>query len=452
MQSLRQCWTLGRRMSTETCAELQKEADEVATQRGKTSTFPRKLRERLISVTGAHSMNRVFCTSSRVSTALCWTGYANAENSVVLYWRERRNRKFERERAIGEYEAMLNSSLGKGIIDTGCAKMMMGSDTFKQYLDLLTSKERASVEKVLEKNRFRFGDNETRMSHWSAVIPMNIGNHVCREKVAIILGDAPFLMSKPFLQRMGAVLDLEKGQVTFNKLGVTMNLGESSTGHHVTDLISDCETLTIAPGSVIKHSEESVQDPGINIENSELSNLLCGSKRVTVFDVNKHRISLVGADCEQSCGRWTIGNFADDSGVFVIKDDCCKNQQTLLPGPWTGRTIIEERCDEFEGHVSCLTREEEVLRGAECVLVQPRICATKTGPTGQKQRMFQEEDGFDFRDAATRRLISAELRRFSPDSVTVHLLDVVCRSGFFLSRISRRYVASANLWSLMCAV
>ena len=89
--------------------------------------------------------------------------------------------------------------------------------------------------------------------------------------------------------------------MTFNKLGVTMNLGESSTGHYVIDLISDCETPTIAPGSVIKHSEESVQKPGINVENSEFSNLLCGSERVTVIDVNKPRISLVGADCEPSC-------------------------------------------------------------------------------------------------------------------------------------------------------
>ena len=203
---------------------------------------------------------------------------------------------------------------------------------------------------------------------------------------------------------------------------------------------------------MIKHSEESVQEPGINNENSQFSNLLCGSERVIVIDVNKRRISLVGADCEQSCRRWTIGNFADDSGVFVIKDECSKNQQTLLPGPWIGRTIIEERCDEFEGHVSCLTREEEVLiqkscrqtwRGAERVLVKPRIGATKTGLTGHKQRMLQEEDGFDFRDAATRRLISAELRRFFLDSVTVHLPDVVCRSGFSLKHQQK---------SIMCAV
>ena len=63
----------------------------------------------------------------------------------------------ERERVIGEFEAMLNSSPGKGIIDSGCGKMMMGSDTFKQCLDLLSSKERVSVEKAREKNRFRFG-------------------------------------------------------------------------------------------------------------------------------------------------------------------------------------------------------------------------------------------------------------------------------------------------------
>ena len=148
----------------------------MATQRGKMSIFPRQLRERLISVTGAHSMNRVFCVSSRASTALCWTSLLE----------KAKKQRIERERAIGEFEAMLNSSRGKGIIDTGCAKMMMGSDTFKQYLDLLTSKERASVEKVREKNRFRFGDNETRMSHSSAVIPMDSGKHVCREKVAII--------------------------------------------------------------------------------------------------------------------------------------------------------------------------------------------------------------------------------------------------------------------------
>ena len=43
------------------------------------------------------------------------------------------------------------------------------------------------------------------MSFGSAVIPMNIGGQACREKVAIVASGAPFLISKPILQRMGAV-------------------------------------------------------------------------------------------------------------------------------------------------------------------------------------------------------------------------------------------------------
>ena len=41
------------------------------------------------------------------------------------------------------------------------------------------------------------------MSLWSAIVPMNVGGQVCREKVAIVADDAPFLISDPFLQRMG---------------------------------------------------------------------------------------------------------------------------------------------------------------------------------------------------------------------------------------------------------
>ena len=63
--------------------------------------------------------------------------------------------------------------------------------------------------------------------------------------------------------------------------------------------------------------------------------------------------------------------------------------------------------------------------------------------------MFQKEAEFGFRDAATRRLISAELRRFSPDSVTVHHPDVV--SGF-LSKISRRRGKRKPLVNHVCSL
>ena len=68
---------------------------------------------------------------------------------------------------------------------------------------------------------------------------------------------------------MGAVLDLEKGRVTFKKLGVTMDLGESTTGHHEIDLIPDCVdpisdgmALENAPGSVRRHRGATAKDSG----------------------------------------------------------------------------------------------------------------------------------------------------------------------------------------------
>ena len=50
----------------------------------------------------------------------------------------------------------------------------------------------------------------------------------------------------------------------------------------------------------------------------------------------------------------------------------------------------------------------------------------------KKHRTFQEEEGFYFRQL--RRLASAELRRFSPDSVTVHPPVVCCRSSVSLKK------------------
>ena len=107
---------------------------------------------------------------------------------------------------------------------------------------------------------------------------------------------------------MGAALDLEKGRVTFKKLGVTMDLGESTTGHHEIDLIPDCVdpisdgmALENAPGSVRRHRGATAKDSGTPAENREFLNLLCGSEKVTIIDVDKPRFFWWGADCETSC-------------------------------------------------------------------------------------------------------------------------------------------------------
>ena len=104
-----------------------------------------------------------------------------------------------------------------------------------------------------------------------------------------------------------------------------------------------------AHSSVRRLRGASVKDSGTSAETREFSNLMCGSERVTIIDVDKPRVSLVGADCEKFCRRWTIGNFVSDNGVFVVKDENHKTQRTLL--------FVHEKCDECEGHLMYLTQK-----------------------------------------------------------------------------------------------
>ena len=110
-----------------------------------------------------------------------------------------------------------------------------------------------------------------------------------------------------------------------------------------------------ASGSVRRPRDASVKDSETTVETKEFSSLICGSEKVTIIDVDNPRVSQVGVDCEKSCRRWTLGNFVSDNSVFVVKDECQKIQEMPLPVPWTGRTIIEDKCEEIEGHLTYLT-------------------------------------------------------------------------------------------------
>ena len=91
--------------------------------------------------------------------------------------------------------------------------------------------------------------------------------------------------------------------MTFSKLRVTLSLEQSATGQHVIDLISGCADSTTdertpenAGGSGKCSRNETVEVSEDAVDSSEFSNLICGSGNVTVIDVSKPRVSLVGVD------------------------------------------------------------------------------------------------------------------------------------------------------------
>ena len=87
------------------------------------------------------------------------------------------------------------------------------------------------------------------------------------------------------------------------------------------DSTTDESTRENASGSGKRSRNESGKDSEDTVDNSEFSNLICGSEKVTVIDVSKPRVSLVGVDCEKSCRQRTVGKFVSDNSIFVVKDE-----------------------------------------------------------------------------------------------------------------------------------
>ena len=105
-----------------------------------------------------------------------------------------------------------------------------------------------------------------------------------------------------------------------------------------------------------------------------------------------------------------------------------KNQQTILSGPWTGRPVIEERCGESKRRSLHHTHEEENLmqkpgpkmwRCAGSMLDQLTIGAAGTPTQGLKQKMLQEKVNRDRLETMNQWLVSAELRRFFLEFLTI---------------------------------
>ena len=97
----------------------------MASQRGKTSIFTRKQRETHFCDWSPQHESRFLCFFESKHCSLLDKIRKRREQRRSLLEKAKKQR-VEGERAIGEYEAMLNSSP-----DTGCAKMMMGIRHFQ---------------------------------------------------------------------------------------------------------------------------------------------------------------------------------------------------------------------------------------------------------------------------------------------------------------------------------
>ena len=110
--------------------------------------------------------------------------------------------------------------IGKGVIDTGCSRLLIGQNTLKKVgTDAHTKMGSEHTEGPAQQGQtFRFGNDETLETRTRAILPVGIAGVNGVLRVHVVPGGAPFLLSKEFLRDLGCHNDLGRGHLSFEKL------------------------------------------------------------------------------------------------------------------------------------------------------------------------------------------------------------------------------------------
>ena len=90
------------------------------------------------------------------------------------------------------------------------------------------STQRIQLEKAMP---FRFGNDETLETRTLAMLLVGIVGVYGVLRVHVVLGGAPLLLSKEFLRDLGCHIDLGRGHLSFEKLGVRADVTSEQSPH-----------------------------------------------------------------------------------------------------------------------------------------------------------------------------------------------------------------------------
>ena len=123
--------------------------------------------------------------------------------------------------------------IGKGVIDTGCSRFLIGPSTLGKWEQMLTRRWGLSTQRVqLEKAmNFRFGNDETMETRTLAILLVGIAGVNGVLRVYVVPGGAPLLLSREFLRDLGCHIDLGRGHLFFEKLGVRAVVASEQSPH-----------------------------------------------------------------------------------------------------------------------------------------------------------------------------------------------------------------------------
>ena len=115
--------------------------------------------------------------------------------------------------------AGLTSSPGKGIVDSGCGKTLIGSSTLAAFQDRLKQRNLPSGDVYSAENKFRFGNGALETATQSVRLPVGLNGKYGLIEAAIISGSAPLLLGRPASEKLNVHLDFQNNKIKFLDMG-----------------------------------------------------------------------------------------------------------------------------------------------------------------------------------------------------------------------------------------
>lgn len=113
-------------------------------------------------------------------------------------------------------EVMLVSSPGRGIIDSGCGKTLIGQETLNQMIKLYQSRNMDPPKLRRQSNFSAFGSNREEATDFVAELRVGINGRVGRVDAAIVKGPAPLLLSRNTMRSLRATLNFANNSMSLN--------------------------------------------------------------------------------------------------------------------------------------------------------------------------------------------------------------------------------------------
>lgn len=195
-------------------------------------------------------------------------GKVNIPKMVRLAKMERLRREQEAEEDEDDSEVEIPVHFrevhraGQAVVDTGCGRAIIGEDNLNPLREALSATGETVEEIVMDSPaKFRYGDGSVNSAKALVVVPWKVGKYKILLRVHVVPGGTPFLMSKPAMKMLGAIINTVNDSMTLTTIDTVVPMTESRSGHYLIDLAPlDHQQVKNPDVKVVKVSFDGEQD------------------------------------------------------------------------------------------------------------------------------------------------------------------------------------------------